>query len=74
MTLDGRVKGTVIHRTKPGPATVLTPEEKLALMEYIKYSAKRGLPMTKLICKAYAWAIAKCSGRHLSLILMPKRG
>ena len=65
-TLDRRVKGQVTHGVNPGPASTLTPEEERALMEYVKYSAKRGFPMTKKICKAYAWAVTKKSGRRLS--------
>ena len=42
-----QVKGQVTHGMNPGPASTLTPEEERAPMEYIKYSAKRGFPMTK---------------------------
>ena len=43
------------------PARVLTAEEEKSLLEYAL-----GFPMTKRICKAYCWAIAKRSGRHHS--------
>jgi len=65
-SLDNRIKGRVKHGVKPGPATTLTAEEETALLEYIRYSASRGFPMTKQICKAYAWSIGRASGRNFN--------
>ena len=61
-TLDDRVKGRVKHGTKPGPSTALTLEEENALVSYLVYMANRGFPLTRTMVKAFAWAIAKCSG------------
>lgn len=58
--------GRVTHGVKPGPATTLTKDEEAALVEYDKDVCSKGFPMTKRICKAYAWAIARRSGKHLS--------
>ena len=63
---ENRVKGRVKHGVNPGPATTLTSEEEKALTEYIKYASQRGFSMTKKICKAYAWAVAKKSGRRIT--------
>ena len=66
-SLENRVKGRVTHGVKPGPTTILSSEDEGALVEYIKFMCSRGFPMTKKICKAYAWAIAKChAGSHTS--------
>ena len=62
-TLDDRVKGLVIHGKKPGVSTVLTAKEEASLISYLLYMAKRGFPLTKTMVKAFAWAIAKRSGR-----------
>ena len=61
-TLDDRVKGRVKHGTKPGPSTALTLQEENALVSYLVYMANRGFPLTRTMVKAFAWAIAKCSG------------
>ena len=42
---------------------MLIEEEENALLEYIKYRCSLGFPMTKRICKAYAWSVAKRSRR-----------
>ena len=62
-TLDDIVKGLVIHGKKPGVSTVLTAKEEASLVSYLLYMAKRGFPLTKTMVKAFAWAIAKRSGR-----------
>ena len=62
-TLDDRVKGRVTHGTKPGPDTVLSEEEEAALMSYLVYMADRGFPLTRTMAMAFAWAIAKRSGK-----------
>ena len=65
-SLENRVKKRVAHGTKSGPSRVLSDEEEGGLVEYIKYMARGGFPM--IIC-AYAWAIAKKSGKssHFSI-------
>ena len=45
-SLENRVKARVVHGTLPGPWGVLSNEEKLALVEYVKYMAKEGFLMT----------------------------
>ena len=66
-SLENGVKGRVTHGVKPGPTTILSSEDEGALVEYIKFMCSRGFPMTKKICKAYAWAIAKRhAGSHTS--------
>ena len=65
-SLENRIKGRVQHGTKSGPATSLSPQEETSLVEYIKYMCSRGFPITKKICKVYAWAIIKRSGRKTS--------
>ena len=62
-TLDDRVKGLVIHGKKPGVSTLLTAKEEASLVSYLLYMAKQGFPLTKTMVKAFAWAIAKHSGR-----------
>ena len=62
-TLEDRVKGRVKHGCKPGPGTVLTECEENSLESYLVFMAKRGFPLTRTMVKAFAWAIAKRSGR-----------
>lgn len=62
-SLENRVKARVEHGTPPGPKRVLNDEEEHALVEYIKYMARGGFPMTSKVICAYAWAIAKQSGK-----------
>ena len=62
-TLDDRIKGLVIHGQKPGPKTVLSSEEEESLTNYLLYMADRGFPLTRTMVKAFAWAIAKRSGK-----------
>jgi len=62
-TLDNCIKGRVQHGTAPGPSTVLTAEEEHALQSYLIYMAQHVFPLTRTMTKAFAWAIAKCSGK-----------
>jgi len=63
-SLENRVKNRVIHGTAAsGPVRVLDKEEESALVEYIKYMAKGGFPMTRKIVCAYTFSIAKKNGR-----------
>ena len=55
-TLDDRIKGLVIHGQKPGP-------KLSSLTNYLLYMADRGFPLTRTMVKAFAWAIAKRSGK-----------
>lgn len=45
-SLENCVQKRVAHGTNPGPACVLSSEEEDALVEYIKYMARGGFPMT----------------------------
>ena len=63
-SLENRVKKRVVHGTNPGPASVPNNEAEDALVEYIKYMARGGFPMTRKIVSAYALAIAKKSGKE----------
>ena len=62
-TLDDRIKGRVIHGTKPGSDTVLTAEEEKALCTYLIYMAEKGFPLTRTMVMAFAWAVAIRSGK-----------
>ena len=57
--LENRVKKRVDHGFNLGPAPVLNNEEEDALVEYVKYMARGGFPMTSKIVCAYALSIAK---------------
>ena len=61
--LDDRVKGHVKHGSKPGPTTLLSPDEEDALESYPFYMADRGYPLTRSMVKAYGWAIANRAGQ-----------
>ena len=63
-SLENRVKKRVVHGTNPGPAPVLNNEEEDALVEYIRYMARGGFPMTRKIVCAYALAIARKVGKN----------
>lgn len=58
-SLENRIKKRVVHGTLPGPRRVLNDEEDQALVEYMKYMARGGFPMTRKITCTYAQAIAK---------------
>ena len=62
-TLDDRIKDRVAHGSLPGPSTVLTKEEKDALMAYLGYMAERGFPMTQKMVCTFAWAITLRFGK-----------
>ena len=62
-TLDDRIKGRVKHGTNPGPSTVLSASEEASLVSYLVYMANRGFPLTRTMVKAFAWAVAKRSGK-----------
>jgi len=62
-SLENRVKNRVVHGTASGQVRVLDKEEESALVEYIKYMAKGGFPMTRKIVCAYTFSIAKKNGR-----------
>ena len=65
-TLDDRVKGKVVHGTKPGRSTILSSEEEEALCNYLLYVAERGFPLTRRMVMAFAWDMAKRNGKaHL---------
>ena len=63
-SLENRVKKQVAHGTNTGPAPIMNNEEENALVEYVKYMARGGFPMTRMIVCAYALAIAKKGGKE----------
>lgn len=46
------------------PSTCTSNEEEGALVEYVKYMARGGFPMTRKIVSVYALTIAKKSGKE----------
>ena len=62
-SLENRIKNRTTHGINPGPSRVLSKEEEEGLVEYIKYMAKGGFPMTSKIICAYAWVISKRNGK-----------
>ena len=62
-TLNDRVKDHIKHGSKPGPTTVLSPDEEDSLESYLFYMADRGYPLTISMVKAYDWAIANRTGQ-----------
>ena len=62
-TLDDRMKGRVAHGSKPGVSTALSLIEEDALVSYLLYMANRGFPLTRTMVKAFAWSIAKRTGK-----------
>ena len=62
-TLSDRVAGRVVHGQKPGRSTVLSCEEEESLCNYLLYMAEGGFPLSRRMVMAYAWAIAKRSGK-----------
>ena len=61
-TLDDRIKGRVELRTSPGPSTLLSADEKGALVGYLLYMANHGFPLTVNMAKEFAWMVALRSG------------
>ena len=62
-TLDDRIKGRVRDGSTPRVDTVLTAEEEAGLGLYLLHMAGCGFPLTRTMVKAFAWVIAKRSGR-----------
>ena len=62
-TLNDRVKGQVVHGTKPGRDTVLSDKEEEALCSYLIYMAERGFPFTHRTVMVIARAVALRSGK-----------
>lgn len=52
-SLENRIKKCVIHGKLSGPIRALSDEDEAALVEYIKYMARGGFPMTRKIVCAY---------------------
>ena len=53
-TLRDRVKGQVVHGTRPGPKNLLSGEEEEELFDYCKYCVKNGFPISKALFMAAA--------------------
>jgi len=62
-TLDDHVKGKVRNK-KPVPNAQLTVEENNALVDYMKYMANRGFPMTRNIVRQFVISVVRESGRE----------
>ena len=52
-----------MHGRKSCPGTILTPAEEDILCNYLIYMAQRGFPLTRKMVMAYAWSLAKKSGK-----------
>ena len=61
---ESYLKKRVTHGKNPGPLRVLSDEEKRGLVEYIKYMARGGFPMTSKIICAYAWLFQREMENH----------
>ncbi len=58
-TLEGRVKGYVLHGDKSGPGFVLTSTEEDTLCKYLINTTDRSFSLTKNIVMVYSLAVAK---------------
>lgn len=63
-TLRRRVNGTVALECRPGPATVLTPEEEARLVQYLIDMADMGYGLSREMVMRMAYLIAEKSGRQ----------
>ena len=61
-TIDDHVKKSM--KFKPGPNSEITTEEETALVQYAKYLANRGFPMTRAIFRQFIISLLKRSGRE----------
>ena len=67
-TLYDHSKGKLIDSfNKPGVEPSLTDSEEQSLLNYMKYMAERGQPLTKSVLKQFVIAIFKKNGRPTSI-------
>ena len=63
-TLADRLNG-MYPTNKNGPAApILDGEEEAALLQYIKYLAQHGFPMTRAMVRKYIVSLYKVTGRN----------
>ncbi|KAJ8369661.1 hypothetical protein SKAU_G00096890 [Synaphobranchus kaupii] len=58
-TLQDRVSGRVVHGSRSGGATMLSPEDENSLVQYCLYCAPRGFPLTHRVLAAFATALRR---------------
>ncbi|CAC5402596.1 unnamed protein product [Mytilus coruscus] len=61
-TICDHVKGKYDNHLT-GPSKMLTDEEETSLINYVKYMAERGFPLTRRMLKAFVLSIVEKSGR-----------
>ncbi|KAK3612125.1 hypothetical protein CHS0354_031199 [Potamilus streckersoni] len=69
-TVEDHVKGKVQEKA-PGRSPILTTNEESSMVNYMKYSAQQGFPLTRKIARQYVITIMKQNGRQ-SLFNMNK--
>ena len=62
-TLADRLNG-MYPTNKSGPAPILDGEEEAALLQYMKYLAQHGFPMTRAMVRKYIVSLYKVTGRN----------
>ncbi|KAJ8342161.1 hypothetical protein SKAU_G00320890 [Synaphobranchus kaupii] len=58
-TLQDRVSGRVVHGSRSGGPTMLSPEDENSLVQYCLYCTPRGFPLTHRILAAFATALRR---------------
>ncbi|KAJ8332145.1 hypothetical protein SKAU_G00428730 [Synaphobranchus kaupii] len=58
-TLQDRVSGRVVHGSRSGGLTMLSPEDENSLVQYCLYCAPRGFPLTHRVLAAFATALPR---------------
>ncbi|KAJ8381327.1 hypothetical protein SKAU_G00021050 [Synaphobranchus kaupii] len=58
-TLQDRVSGRVVHGSRSGGPTMLSPEDENSLVQYCLYCAPRGFPLTHRVLAAFATALRR---------------
>ncbi|VDI63457.1 Hypothetical predicted protein [Mytilus galloprovincialis] len=61
-TISDHVNGKYDNHLN-GPSKMLTDEEETSLINYVKYMAERGFPLTRRMLKAFVISIIQKSGR-----------
>ncbi|KAJ8353531.1 hypothetical protein SKAU_G00210980 [Synaphobranchus kaupii] len=56
-TLQDRVSGRVVHGSRSGGPTMLSPEDENSLVQYCLYCVPRGFPLTHRVLVAFATAL-----------------
>ncbi|KAJ8375584.1 hypothetical protein SKAU_G00061640 [Synaphobranchus kaupii] len=58
-TLQDRVSGRVVHGSRSGGPTMLSPEDENSLVQYCLYCAPHGFPLTHRVLAAFATALRR---------------